>query len=184
MHQLPTAPEGNATDGPDACCTAARMPAAAVNSPVSHTIVRLARLHHMLAGQLLRRSGLHTGQELVMMYLWENGPQRQVDLIRLLDSDAATMTRSLQRLERAGFVNRRPSPTDRRSVIIEPTAASQALREQVEAIWPQLDKACLTGFTETERAEALGLLERLETNLAAATVKPETSTRETLGHRH
>jgi DNA-binding MarR family transcriptional regulator len=154
--------------GTEAACCAARIPAAAASGPVSHAIFRLSRLHHMLAGHLLRRSGLHTGQELVMMYLWENGPQRQVDLSRLLEWDAATMTRSVRRLERAGFVNRRPSPTDRRSVIIEPTAASQALRDQVEALWPHLDEICLRDFTDEERIEVLRVLARLETNLARA----------------
>ncbi len=38
-----------------------------------------------------------------MMYLWDLGPQRQVDLVRLTGSDAATMTRMIQRLEHAGL---------------------------------------------------------------------------------
>ncbi|MBI0384032.1 MarR family transcriptional regulator, partial [Streptomyces albiflaviniger] len=50
------------------------VPTAAGGGPVSHAIFRLARLHRMLAGQLLRRIGLHPGQELVMMHLWELGP--------------------------------------------------------------------------------------------------------------
>jgi len=62
----------------------------------------------------------------------DDGPQRQADLVKVLDSDAATMTRTVQRLERAGFVRRRPSPTDRRAVIVESTTAGHALRTQVE----------------------------------------------------
>ncbi|MED7828601.1 MarR family transcriptional regulator, partial [Streptomyces chiangmaiensis] len=45
-------------------------PAAAGTETVSNAIVRLTRLHRMVAGQLLRRIGLHPGQELVMMHLW------------------------------------------------------------------------------------------------------------------
>ncbi len=162
MSPLPSTPTGVAD------CLSVPLLAGASGGPISHAIIRVARLHHMLAGQLLRRSGLYTGQELVMMHLWENGPQRQVDLIRLLDSDAATMTRSVKRLERAGFVRRRPCPTDRRAVLVEPTQASQALREQVEALWPQLDQLCLEGFTDAERTETRKLLERLEANLVRA----------------
>jgi DNA-binding MarR family transcriptional regulator len=72
------------------------------------SIFRVASLHRMLAGNLLRRIGLHPSQELAVMQLWDAGPQRQTDLVRLLDSDAATMTRTVQRLEAAGFVRRRP----------------------------------------------------------------------------
>ncbi|MEU6782629.1 MarR family transcriptional regulator [Nonomuraea angiospora] len=72
--------------------------------PLNHAIIRVARLHRMLAAQLLRRVGLHPSQELVMMQLWDRGPQRQTDLVRMLGSDTATMTRTIQRLEHAGFV--------------------------------------------------------------------------------
>ncbi|WP_329448654.1 MarR family transcriptional regulator (plasmid) [Streptomyces sp. NBC_01426] len=144
------------------------MPAAAGGGPVSHAIFRLARLHRMFAGQLLRRIGLHPGQELVMMHLWERGPQRQIDLVRLMDSDAATMTRTVRRLEQSGFVRRRPSPTDKRASLIEPTAASHALRRQVEEVWTQLEDISTAGLTDDERAAALHTLERLEKNLVEA----------------
>lgn len=144
------------------------MPGAAKGGPVSHAIFRLARLHRMFAGQLLRRIGLHPGQELVMMHLWELGPQRQADLVRLMDSDAATMTRTVRRLEQAGFVRRRPSPTDRRASLIEPTAASQALRHEVERVWSQLEEISTAGLSDDERAAALRTLERLEQNLVRA----------------
>ncbi|WP_327703744.1 MarR family winged helix-turn-helix transcriptional regulator [Streptomyces decoyicus] len=142
------------------------VPTAAHAGPVSHAIFRVARLHRMIAGQLLRPLGLHLGQELVMMHLWELGPQRQTDLVRLVDSDAATMTRSIKRLENAGFVRRRPSPDDKRAVIIEPTAASQALRREVERIWAELEGASTRDLTPDQQAETLHALQRLEDNLA------------------
>ncbi|AOR29903.1 transcriptional regulator [Streptomyces fodineus] len=148
------------------------VPAAAGTGPISHAIFRLARLHRMFAGQLLRRIGLHPGQELVMMHLWELGPQRQADLVRLLDSDAATMTRTVQRLEQAGFVRRRPSPTDKRASLIEPTVASHALRREVERVWSRLEELSTVGMSADERAAALLTLERLEHNLVKAAADP------------
>ncbi|MFE6909634.1 MarR family winged helix-turn-helix transcriptional regulator [Streptomyces erythrochromogenes] len=148
------------------------VPGAAAGGPISHAIFRLARLHRMFAGQLLRRIGLHPGQELVMMHLWELGPQRQIDLVRLMDSDAATMTRTVRRLEQAGFVRRRPSPTDKRASLIEPTAASHALRQEVERVWSQLEELSAAGFSDAERADALATLERLEQNLVRAGAQP------------
>ncbi|WP_030240291.1 MarR family winged helix-turn-helix transcriptional regulator [Streptomyces sp. NRRL S-350] len=148
------------------------VPAAAAGGPISHAIFRLARLHRMFAGQLLRRIGLHPGQELVMMHLWELGPQRQTDLVRLMDSDAATMTRTVQRLEQAGFVRRRPSPTDKRASLIEPTAASHALRREVEQSWSQLEDLVTAGLSADECTEALSTLERLEQNLVQAAADP------------
>ena len=144
------------------------IPAAAHGGPISHAIFRVARLHRMIAGNLLRRVGLHPGQELVMMHLWESGPQRQADLISLLDSDAATMTRTIRRLEHAGFVRRVPLADDKRASLIEPTAASRALRTQVEQIWTQLEQIAVGGVNPRERQTILRVLEGLEARLTRA----------------
>ena len=147
----------------------ADMPASVAAGAINHAILRVARLHRMLAGQLLRRVGLHPSQELVMMQLWDRGPQRQTDLVRLLGSDAATMTRTIRRLESAGFVRRRPSPTDKRVTIVEPTAASNALRSEVEQVWMDLETSVAAGMTPAQQAEVIEVLGRIEESLARAT---------------
>ncbi|AUA14697.1 transcriptional regulator SlyA [Streptomyces malaysiensis subsp. malaysiensis] len=144
------------------------MPASVRAGAMSHAIFRVARLHRMLAGQLLRRVGLHTGQELVMMQLWDRGPQRQTDLVRLLGSDAATMTRTIRRLEHAGFVRRCPCADDKRVTIIEPTTASLALRHEVEQIWAELERGVTDDLTPDQQTEAIDVLERIEQSLARA----------------
>jgi DNA-binding MarR family transcriptional regulator len=144
-------------------------PTTAVGGPVSHAIFRVARLHRMLAGSLLRRTGLYPGQELVMMHLWDHGAQRQADLIRVIDSDAATMTRTVQRLERAGFVRRRPDPTDARAWLIEPTPASKHLRAEIDDIWRQLEQLTVDSMTPAQQRAAHSTLEALERNLLKAT---------------
>ncbi|GAA3355808.1 hypothetical protein GCM10020366_17390 [Saccharopolyspora gregorii] len=134
--------------------------------PLSYAIFRLARAHRMLAGQLLRRCGLHPGQEQLLMHLWDTGAQRQTDLITVLGSDSATMTRTVQRLERAGFVRRTRSEQDRRAVLVEPTAAGLALRDRVERMWEELERATCGELTGAEQHAALDVLERLERNVA------------------
>ncbi|KOV60454.1 MarR family winged helix-turn-helix transcriptional regulator [Streptomyces sp. MMG1121] len=146
-----------------------RLPDSVAAGAINHAIFRVARLHRMLAGQLLRRVGLHPSQELVMMQLWDRGPQRQTDLVRLLGSDAATMTRTIQRLENAGFVRRRPSTTDKRATIVEPTAASLALRSEVEQVWLDLEASLTEHMTSAERTEAVAVLGRIEESLIRAT---------------
>lgn len=144
------------------------LPAAAQGGPISHGIARVARVHRMIASHLLRRVGLYPPQELVMMILWDMGPQRQVDLIGMLNSDAATMTRTIRRLEHAGFVRRAPCADDKRSFTVEPTAASRALRTQVEEVWKRLEDTAVGGVSEEERRTILRVLEGLEERLTAA----------------
>ncbi|GAB3444191.1 MarR family transcriptional regulator [Streptomonospora sediminis] len=136
--------------------------------PVSHAIFRVARIHKMLAGQLLREVGLYPGQELLMMRLWDEGPQRQADLAAVLDADAPTVTRSVRRLEHAGFVRRSPSPKDGRVTIVEATPASMGLRRSVERIWAELERMTVGGMEGDQRDEVLRALGGIEGNLAAS----------------
>ncbi|WP_448058496.1 MarR family winged helix-turn-helix transcriptional regulator [Cellulomonas hominis] len=119
------------------------------------------------AGQLLREVGLHPGQERVMMELWDHGARWLSDLVRMLESDAATMTRTIQRLEHAGFVRRRPCATDRRAVLVESTPAGIAVRGQVEALWAEPEAATRGDMAPGDRATVVALLERTEANLSA-----------------
>ncbi|MBA2811179.1 MarR family transcriptional regulator [Streptomyces sp. KM273126] len=144
------------------------MPPSVQAGAMTHAIFRVARLHRLLAAQLLRRVGLHPGQELVMMQLWDLGPQRQTDLVRLLGSDAATMTRTVKRLENAGFVRRRPSETDKRATIIEPTTASLALRKEVERVWAELENSVAAGLAAEEQGYMIRVLDRIEDKLSQA----------------
>lgn len=144
-------------------------PASAAGGPISHAIFRVARLHKLFARQLLRETGLYPGQEMVMMRLWDAGPQRQVDLIRMTDSDAATMTRTVRRLEKSGFVHLTPSQDDRRAVIVEATAASQPLQVKVERIWNELEALTVRNLAAKQQSDILRNLETLERNLLKTT---------------
>lgn len=125
----------------------------------------------MLAGHLLRDVGLHRGQELLLMHLWDSGPVRQTELIEVLDSDSPTMTRMVQRLEKAGLVERVPDPTDGRASLVAPTAASEELRSRIEQMWHDLEVATVGDLTEAEVAPLLEGLARVEANLAEAVAR-------------
>jgi len=103
-----------------------------------------------------------------MMQLWEGGPQRQADLAKILGTDAATMTRTVRRLERGGFVRKSPSPTDKRSTIIEATPASMNLRDEVRRVWEALEESVSNSLSTQDRDLALTLLERMELGLEAS----------------
>ncbi|MFI9148864.1 MarR family winged helix-turn-helix transcriptional regulator [Streptomyces sp. NPDC053367] len=149
----------------EAACT--RLPAAAHCGPVSHALSRTARLHRTAAAGLLRGLGLYPGQELVMMHLWEQGPSRQSDLIKMLDLDPSTITKMLQRLEQAGHVRRLPDPADRRAILVRATERSGGLLTEVARAWGTLEERTLAGLSATEREQFLALLLKAEGNLCA-----------------
>lgn len=151
-------------------------PSAARGGPVSTSIARVARLHRIAAGKLLKDAGLYPGQELMMMHLWESGAVRQSELVKMVELDPSTVTKMLQRLEQAGHVRRRPDPADRRAVLVEATDDDNGLMGAVEAAWTKLEQHTLAGLDPDERAQLGRLLSRVEANLCVETAGcPEVS---------
>jgi MarR family transcriptional regulator, organic hydroperoxide resistance regulator len=120
------------------------------------------------ARRLLQRVGLHPGQELLLMHLWDGGPQRQADLVSVFETDSASMTRTVQRLERAGFVRRRPDPRDGRATLVESTEAGTALRSRIETLWAELEMETVGHLSEAQQRQLLRALHCLEDNLSTA----------------
>lgn len=148
----------------EAACTEA-LPSAALSGPVSHAVSRVARLHRIAAGKLLKGLGLYPGQEFLMMHLWDAGPVRQSELIKALELDPSTVTKMLQRLEQTGHVRRCPDPADRRAVLVEATEKSCGLHAAVRNAWGSLEERTLSGLDADERAELTRLLAKVEGNL-------------------
>jgi MarR family transcriptional regulator, organic hydroperoxide resistance regulator len=142
---------------------------AASAGPISNALIRVTRLHIMRTRQLLQGLGLHPGHELLLMHLWDSGPQRQADLAAAFHTDSASMTRTVQRVERAGFVRRRPDPNDRRVTLVESTPAGMALRGQVERLWSELEADTVGELTMPRQRQLLRGLQCLETNLVSMT---------------
>ncbi|MEV6649553.1 MarR family winged helix-turn-helix transcriptional regulator [Streptomyces sp. NPDC051219] len=162
-----TGPTGPKAAQGDPACTG--LPSSARGGPVSHAVSRVARLHRIAAGKLLKQLGLYPGQEFLMMHLWEAGPVRQSDLIKSVDLDPSTVTKMLQRLEQTGHVRRCPDPSDRRAVLVEATEGSCALLADVERAWTGLEELTLAGLDDGERRELARLLARVEDNLCTDT---------------
>ncbi|GII58281.1 MarR family transcriptional regulator [Planotetraspora thailandica] len=85
-----------------------------------------------------------------------------------LGTDTAGMTRLLDRLEDKGLVRRRRHPDDRRSVVIEVTAAGKAIVPRLAPVFGKATAQLLAGFSEAEVRELTGMLQRMLGNLRGA----------------
>ncbi|MBB5159073.1 MarR family winged helix-turn-helix transcriptional regulator [Saccharopolyspora phatthalungensis] len=140
-----------------------------LGGPVSQTLARIARLHRVAGGRLLRPTSLCSGQEFLMMFLWNAGTIRQPELTRILDLDPSTVTLMLQRLEQGGHVTRSRDPLDRRVMLVQATPESYELRSEVANAWTRLEELVLDGFDGGERDEFARLLAKVEKNLRSET---------------
>lgn len=137
-----------------------------IESTVSYPLVMLIKVHRQLAGDLLAELGLHPGQELLIMAVARQEGVAQADLGKYLNVEPPTVAKSLQRLERAGLIERRPDPRDARVLQVYLTAEAGALRGSITAIWRELDDRMLKGVSEVEEAFLRRLLVQLRDNIS------------------
>lgn len=126
--------------------------------------------HRALAGALLAPLGLHTGQEVLLLELAASGPRTQGQLAIASGCEPPTITGSVRKLEAAGLVVRRPSPSDGRVTIVELSARGHALIPTLEEAWKQLAEQTLTGLTSTPLDQLSDALSDLARSLRAADV--------------
>lgn len=139
-----------------------------ITGPVSSLIPRLARSHRAHVYTPLKEIGLAPGQELMLMRLWEDGPQKQSTLVAMLAVAAPTVAKMVTRLEQAGFISRYRSEDDARVVIVMLTQKGEALRPEVERIWADLEQRTVRTLDTEEQGTLKSLLARLITDLERA----------------
>jgi DNA-binding MarR family transcriptional regulator len=93
--------------------------------------------------------GLSAAERLCLSFLWPD-PQTASAIARHVRLTPAAVTALIDRLEKRGFVRRKPDPTDRRKVYVE--AAEEAHRVTREAYLPLRDigAEALSKYTEAE----------------------------------
>jgi DNA-binding MarR family transcriptional regulator len=128
---------------------------------------QICKLKHARIHTLLEGLGLYRGQPPVLQALWEQEGLMHTELARRLRVQPATITKMLKRMERAGFVERRPDPEDQRVSRVYPTEAGRAVRADVQQVWRQLEEEAFAGLTPEERSVLRGLFERIRENLVA-----------------
>ncbi len=119
---------------------------------------------------LLRELGITYPQYLTLMALWQHGPGTVGELAQRLDLPAHAMTPLLQRLESAGLIVRRRSPSDTRVVHVELTPAGVELESSAAAV--QRTVQCATGLSPRDLADLRGQLHDLVDDLRAPAAGP------------
>ena len=85
---------------------------------------------------------------------------------------SATMTATLDLLERRGWIRRTPNPGDRRSVLVEITPDGRAAADQLLPGIRAVERSILSALTQDERALLLGLLAKVLARAAEVAAEP------------
>jgi DNA-binding MarR family transcriptional regulator len=85
---------------------------------------------------------------------------------------SATMTATLDLLERRGWIRRMPNPADRRSVLLEITSEGRATADQLLPGIRAVEREMLSALTPEERVDLLGLLAKVLARAADVAAQP------------
>ncbi len=128
-------------------------------------LAQICHHHHFRANTLLEAIGLYRGQPPVLFVLWEQEGLTHTELAEHLHNSPATITKMVQRMEKAGFVQRRPDASDQRISRVYLTDAGKAIRQQVQAVFDTMEAETFAGFTNEERAALRRFLQQIRQNL-------------------
>ena len=98
---------------------------------IGFLILDTARLLVLNFNRRAEKEGLTTRQWRTLAELFRNEGINQSTLAELLEVQPITMTRIVDRLEEAGWVERRPDPSDRRAVTLHSTKVAGPLHEKL-----------------------------------------------------
>ena len=108
---------------------------------------------------------LHSGQVFVLISLWKQDGQSQVELSKNLNLAPPTVNKMVKSLAASGFVRSQRGTTDTRLVRVFLTDKGTEIKSFIEEQWLKLEVQTLSNFTETEKLILFQLFGKLKENL-------------------
>lgn len=137
-----------------------------INKDIRESLQAIAISTRKHYAKALREIGLYLGQELALLYLWEEDGLTQSQIKNKTGSEASTISNMLRKLEEDNIIYRKRDQKDSRVVHVFLTEKGKGLEEQVKEIWQKHEDALLTGIIPEERLMLRRMLLAIENNLA------------------
>jgi DNA-binding MarR family transcriptional regulator len=138
----------------------------AFEESLNYQLIQVMKEHRQRAEEALSHLGLHVAQELVLFVLWREEGLAQSELAARLRVELPTLTKAVQRMERAGLLIRQADEQDTRVSRVYLTEKGRALCAPALQIWQDMDARMLHGMTEIEQALLRRLLQQMVSNLS------------------
>ena len=144
-----------------------------MTSDLGYRMADNSRLLRRLFDDRVRSLGLTAVQARLLLSLDRHPDCNQAFYAERLEVEPITLTRIVDRMEAAGWVERRADPADRRARILHLTDKARDTAARVDAIVRRLVDDMLLGLSAREQIQLGELLDRIGGNLAAAREMPE-----------
>ncbi|HBF06890.1 MAG TPA: MarR family transcriptional regulator [Gammaproteobacteria bacterium] len=123
--------------------------------------------------RLMRRNFNRRAQELeltqaqwqTLFYISRNQGMRQSQLAEILEVQPISVGRMIDRMASAGWVERKPDPSDRRAMNLFLTDKAEPILEQMQLFAAGLRQDMLKGLAEEEKEQMMRSLQIIRQNL-------------------
>lgn len=130
-------------------------------APVLMRLVKTSKRINAMVAERFAPLGLHPGQDRLLGELWESDGLSQSELIARLGVEPPTVTGTVQRLERDGFVRREPDADNRRISRVYLTHAGRELERPVNDALREVERELLAPLAERDRKRVSQLLDSM-----------------------
>jgi len=133
-------------------------------------LVDVARLLRRNFNRRAQALGLTQPQWQALARLSQNQGMNQACLADLLEIQPITLTRLIDRLEAAGWVERRADPADRRVQRLFLTVKAEPLLDDMRALATETREEAMHGLSDRQRQQLIQTLHTIKGNLVRAEV--------------
>lgn len=115
----------------------------------------------------LEKIGMRSSYRHVMRPLMENESLTQLELVKITNLKAPTISITLRNMERDGIVRREKNDADRRETHVYITDKGREMHAKVLEVLENAEKVMLDGLTPKEQKAAKTVLDKMSNNLRA-----------------
>ncbi|SMC57487.1 DNA-binding transcriptional regulator, MarR family [Moheibacter sediminis] len=137
-----------------------------LESIIFYTMDKSIRTYRNYAQKRLKEQGfkITIDQWLILKAIMENPGIKQQELAEKVFKDSASVTRIIELLVKAKYLDRKPNPQDRRKFDLKITKSGMKILQDVQALVLENTKTALNGINENELQTLHSLLKKITEN--------------------
>lgn len=112
----------------------------------------------------LNEHGLHRAQWTILYYIYHNGPASNVEISHYQSVEKPTVTRTIHRLEEAGYIEQIPGK-DKREKRMQLTDTGMKVYEDVRKIIDRYEQSIMEGISEEKQLEMIDIMKQIKQNI-------------------
>ncbi len=140
---------------------------AKTENTLTYLLTPISNFYWSRLEEAMNEINLHSGQVFVLLALYKDDGQSQIELSKNLNLAPPTINKMVKNLVESDFIRTGSDAQDGRIVRIFLTKKGSERKELIEEKFDEIESQILVNFTETEKLILFQLFEKLKINLSS-----------------